>query len=281
MEFKLYDIPHSLKSYVKTIWSVDMNVSEHFGELEQTQSFMVKTGTMICCYRGNEPIRINGKRLAHMSLIGPNTKVYKMSAKGDFSMLGVELFPLVSYMLFKKSFPIIGFFHMSPFEIEDKSFQDLLKKTSVLYSEEKVVESICTFISDKIQSFEDVDPNFNTIRKALLLLKEHQMLNQDELADMCCISKRTLLRLMLKYTGLGFMDYVSVERCCRALYLLRTSKRTIDEISVICGYGDRSCMNRDFRKRGINVPSDIARIASIAPDDFNTFYYSDANLSVK
>ncbi len=273
MKFKLYDVPDSLKNYVKAIWSVDTHMSEQNSVEEQVQSFMVKSGSMLCCYKGDNFIKLNGKRLPQMAFLGPNSKVFHMSAKGDFCMLGMEFYPLVSYILFRKNFSQQIFRPLSVIEIADKELQELFARTIVMYSENKVVENFCSFVNNRIQSFETDDTNFDTVKKALGIIREQKNPSQDEVARECFISKKTLLRLMQKYVGLGFKEYVNVERCCNALKMLKCQDLSIEDVAERCGYGDRTSLCRDFRSRGIGVPSDIVRIDSIAPDHFNTFYY--------
>ncbi|HEX6880922.1 MAG TPA: helix-turn-helix domain-containing protein, partial [Terriglobales bacterium] len=74
------------------------------------------------------------------------------------------------------------------------------------------------------------------------------------------VPERTLKRRFKTATGLSIIDYVQNLRIERAKQLLETTKLTVEEISVACGYDNVSFFRRLFRNRCGISPADYRRL---------------------
>ncbi len=72
-------------------------------------------------------------------------------------------------------------------------------------------------------------------------------LNEGALSAVCGVSSATLRRLFTKHTGYPPKAFIIRSRMARAEYLLRSTSRSVLEISYEVGYGDISGFNRTFR----------------------------------
>jgi AraC-like DNA-binding protein len=60
-----------------------------------------------------------------------------------------------------------------------------------------------------------------------------------------------------KYLGMSPSDYISTKRINRAVEYLKTSNKTIMEISGLCGFNNTANFNKIFKKKVGKVPSDF------------------------
>lgn len=74
------------------------------------------------------------------------------------------------------------------------------------------------------------------------------------------VPERTLKRRFKSATGLSIMDYVQNLRIERAKQLLETTRMTVDEVSIACGYDNASFFRRLFRDRCGLAPADYRRL---------------------
>ena len=70
----------------------------------------------------------------------------------------------------------------------------------------------------------------------------------EDLADHFNYTKRTMIRLIKKYTYRTFSNLVMEFRMNRACALLKEDRLTIEEIASEAGYGDRGYFDKVFKQ---------------------------------
>lgn len=70
----------------------------------------------------------------------------------------------------------------------------------------------------------------------------------EQLSAQFFMSKYHLEREFKKCCGITIFEYITTKRITLAKRLLRFTDKTIDEISVACGFSDQSYFNRQFKK---------------------------------
>ena len=90
-------------------------------------------------------------------------------------------------------------------------------------------------------------------------------INLNELADSMFVSASTLSRIFKKHTGVYFADYVMQLRVQSSLQLLRSTKQTVTQIALTCGFANSASFNRSFRK-----------VMGIAPTDYRKKFQEDS-----
>ena len=78
-----------------------------------------------------------------------------------------------------------------------------------------------------------------------------------ELGGCIGVSPNYAASLFRKVTGMTISDYVHRRRMKTALYMLRHSRLTVQDISDHLGYSDPSYFNRIFKRVAGKLPSDI------------------------
>ncbi len=90
-------------------------------------------------------------------------------------------------------------------------------------------------------------------------------INLNELADSMFVSASTLSRIFKKHTGVYFADYVMQLRVQSSLQLLRSTRQTVTQIALTCGFANSASFNRSFRK-----------VMGIAPTDYKKKFQEES-----
>ena len=90
-------------------------------------------------------------------------------------------------------------------------------------------------------------------------------INLNELADSMFVSASTLSRIFKKHTGVYFADYVMQLRVQSSLQLLRSTKQSITQIALTCGFANSASFNRSFRK-----------VMGVAPTDYRKKFQGES-----
>jgi AraC-like DNA-binding protein len=69
-----------------------------------------------------------------------------------------------------------------------------------------------------------------------------------KIADVACLSERSLTRRFLEATGRSPIDYLISRRVSEAARLLREKRQTITETAYLCGFTDSNYFSRQFRR---------------------------------
>lgn len=102
---------------------------------------------------------------------------------------------------------------------------------------------------------------FVVIKRVLDFVEQH--LNEDiRLKDMAQVSYMNpsyFSTFFKKVYGMGPMEYVIKKRVHRAVYYLKSSDKSILEISSLCGFNNSSNFNKTFRRITGKAPSDFRK----------------------
>lgn len=147
-------------------------------------------------------------------------------------------------------------------EIKFKSYSDLYFETlfycrSCPYSENR--ETIQANMEKLLSFYQSCLEQKNGIALQLKQVVEERYIQPDfsiaQLADQFQISIAYVSYLINKATGQNFSDYVWELRLAKAKELLKTSKCSIDEISIAVGYLNTSSFRRKFKQATGITPS--------------------------
>lgn len=109
-----------------------------------------------------------------------------------------------------------------------------------------ILKKVCDYIN------KDMDhPNQKLFERMTAYVEHHYMepdLNVSMLAAELFVSKTFLVKLFKENTGLTPLDYINRLRCERALIMMGTSDKTIEEISFRVGYSSSHTFIRIFKK---------------------------------
>jgi xylan 1,4-beta-xylosidase len=119
-------------------------------------------------------------------------------------------------------------------------------------------------------SHEDNSKEIDRIRKVLVYVQEHfsEDINLQDVADMVFWSKGHFSREFQKRIGVNFSDYIRKLRLNKAAYMLRTTRKSVTEISLACGFANTNTMIINFRKEFSETPGAYQKKHMEAPDDW-------------
>lgn len=78
----------------------------------------------------------------------------------------------------------------------------------------------------------------------------------DEMAEYCNFSKYYFSHYFKKVTGLSFFHYLAAYRLERAVERLKTTKDSMTEIALACGFGSSRSFNRMFKQHFGQTPTE-------------------------
>ena len=91
----------------------------------------------------------------------------------------------------------------------------------------------------------------------------HQKLGEnitlDELAEEADMSRTYFCSVFKKLNGITPWEYINIKRIEKAKHLLRTTQKTVLEISLECGFNNLSHFNRVFLRITAQSPSDYRK----------------------
>ncbi len=88
------------------------------------------------------------------------------------------------------------------------------------------------------------------IDKILIFIDNNlgNMLNADSISEYVHISASHLCHLFKEKTGFSLMEYIKLRRVNKAKVLLKTTRKTVSQVSVACGYDNFSHFSRVFHQ---------------------------------
>ncbi|WP_035298993.1 helix-turn-helix domain-containing protein [Brevibacillus thermoruber] len=117
---------------------------------------------------------------------------------------------------------------------------------------DKFVQKVCQY-ARRLAAY--MEPNDLTavspvIRKAVQYLKEnlHRKITLEEIAQYCCVSVYHLSRLFKRETGMSPIDFLNRKRVEKAMYYLKSTDCTVQEIASFVGFQDANYFTRTFKK---------------------------------
>jgi AraC-like DNA-binding protein len=118
----------------------------------------------------------------------------------------------------------------------------------------KLIELLITVIRDKQFTIpiRDLKPFTNThIQDVVLYLHTEYMnpISVEDILELCALSRSHFHALFKRETGQTLISYLSALRCEKAAELLRTTDRTIMQISQDAGFNNLSHFYHTFRRR--------------------------------
>ena len=136
---------------------------------------------------------------------------------------------------------------------------DLMMKTSLL---QVLVILIREFSDDENSHPRHIrSAKYKPMTKALDLI--HQKLGEnitlDELAEEADMSRTYFCSVFKKLNGITPWEYINIKRIEKAKHLLRTTQKTVLEISLECGFNNLSHFNRVFLRITAQSPSDYRK----------------------
>lgn len=93
--------------------------------------------------------------------------------------------------------------------------------------------------------------HYNVIEPALRRVRDgfSEHLTVDELAELCAVSKYHFCRVFKEVTGMTVMQYVNNYRLIIADTMLKSTDRTVAQISRFCGFEDESYFCRKYKQK--------------------------------
>jgi len=137
-------------------------------------------------------------------------------------------------------------------EILDKKYSDIFRKITVAESFEEINSNIMdmlNIINTGNQSLKDT--NTSVIKKVFTLIDENLLnpnLSLDFIADTLGYSTSYLSRLFVKSTGTKYVTYIHEKKIEYAIGQLKTTRKTLKEISEETGYSHPNSFMRVFKK---------------------------------
>ena len=110
------------------------------------------------------------------------------------------------------------------------------------YAKTHPIESAPLMI--KKNNYRRIDPAIGAINNHM---SNPEMIKENALAALCCMSVPNLRKLFIKYTGLSPKAYINKTRMSYAEYLLQNTNMTVLEIASKVGYSEVSGFNRIFK----------------------------------
>lgn len=124
------------------------------------------------------------------------------------------------------------------------------------------VGTICRIYRDCYMAGGDsrVDGTAAGILHSIHYLQEHcgESLTIDDLQQQAAVSRTTLYRYYLRFTGLSPMQYLQQYRLIRARELLQQDQLSVTAVAAECGFYDGAHLDRVFRRTYGCLPGTIA-----------------------
>jgi Transcriptional regulator containing an amidase domain and an AraC-type DNA-binding HTH domain len=79
------------------------------------------------------------------------------------------------------------------------------------------------------------------------------------LSSMACLSERHYARIFKEVYGISPIEYVINCRLTLACRMIKNTQRSLSEISIACGFGDKISFSRLFKKRYGSTPGEYRR----------------------
>lgn len=77
----------------------------------------------------------------------------------------------------------------------------------------------------------------------------------DDLSDIACMSRTYFCAIFKKFNGLSPFEYILSKRIQKAIEYIKTTEKSITEISSLCGFNTSANFNKTFKKITGNSPS--------------------------
>ena len=92
--------------------------------------------------------------------------------------------------------------------------------------------------------------NFKSIQKAISYIDSHfdEKIKIDNLVSITNLSRSIFFTEFKNYTGMSAIEYLTIRRIEKAMYLLKNTSKSISFISEECGFTNLSNFNRLFKK---------------------------------
>ncbi len=92
--------------------------------------------------------------------------------------------------------------------------------------------------------------NFKSIQKAISYIDSHfdEKITIDNLISITNLSRSLFSTEFKNYTGMSAIEYLTIRRIEKAMYLLKNTSMSVSSISEECGFTNLSNFNRLFKK---------------------------------
>jgi len=104
-------------------------------------------------------------------------------------------------------------------------------------------------------------PKIQEIAATTTFIHEHltEKITLSMLSSMACLSERHYSRIFKKVYGVSPIEYVINCRLTLACRMMRNTQKTMSEIAIVCGFGDKISFSRMFKKRYGVTPSEYRK----------------------
>lgn len=140
------------------------------------------------------------------------------------------------------------------YELEVKA--DMMKLFSILFR-----------MADPADQVHPVPANIDRLKSILIFIEENfqRPLTVEEAADVCGYSASHFMRWFRQVTGTSFIHYLNRFRLEKAFQELKTTDKTVLEISQEVGFDNLSNFNRLFKKQFLMTPRELRTVKKELP----------------
>ncbi|MBE6003116.1 MAG: helix-turn-helix domain-containing protein [Lachnospiraceae bacterium] len=244
-------------------------------QVEMTILFLLE-GKMTVRYR-DEDFRMTEEDII---LINPGTE-YEITECTD-ALYGIAIYPMQLMSDILKNSRMM-FYCNSVVDMSHsyRDLRDILFELTAEYTEDShkssaynaslllklldcLVENYQLEVNDLADEETEADARMREMMQYILSNLDRDI-NLNELADSMFVSASTLSRIFKKHTGVYFADYVMQLRVQSSLQLLRSTKQSITQIALTCGFANSASFNRSFRK-----------VMGVAPTDYRKKFQGES-----
>jgi len=120
-------------------------------------------------------------------------------------------------------------------------------------AESRELSTICSIGFQPVAAELDVE----RLRRACDFINDHfhEELSRDRVAEVVHLSGSGFSRFFKAHTGMTFQEYVADVRISQACSFLATTRLSITEVALECGFSELTTFNRTFRKYRDTTPT--------------------------
>lgn len=222
---------------------------------------------LICVLDGRMKVRVSGvSRYASKGQVilvtGGERFAFECREKSEILWIQMGGATLHSYGQFLQKKNGGAIFHPADAGKFRDTVDAIIAQVSELNRNEHKISLLISDIYEQLSECRTAEESEIDFEGIMNYMRNHyqENLTLDQLAAFCGLSKSYLIRAFKKETGSTPHEYLLNYRLQKAMEMLRGSERSIEEISVQCGFNSTSHFARAFKKEIDVTPSDFRRM---------------------